>query len=1095
MRFISLALLLVALRLGGGELLTLSFQSEEDIPKWQRENAAVVSLEDGSKALRVMLDDDTMMRQIGFPLDLAAVAGKRLTATVSLRYDLAPPSVKWQGGKFVFSVQKKDGTWDWPGVYLPPGKTEWSGRILGYDMPGALAAAQLGLGIQKAKGEIFYRNLTVTAGDDLFDFAEAANMGFRDPVAGDGKGGWSDQGPDNDAAKFPLKRREFANVPFRITDPAKNDGKSILVFRSAKFPAGLEQAAIDFTQAKCSGSWFYLLHTLTWGSGVKGAIGTVTLTGKNGKAQVIEVVGGRDVADWWTPGRQPNAFPGAVWSNGSASVGCYVSRFKLDPGLGELARAEFRPAADATATWLVVAATVSRNEYAFPEAEKVVITEGNTWKTYPIPAVAGVREGTALDLAPIFPAEPAGTYGRVIVNADGRFAFEKRPNEAVRFFSTLELTDPFMGRGKAKPEFTSKERIEEYVRQIRRRGYNMVRLHYIDAVLLRGAKEDLTFRADYLDMLDYFAYCLKANGIYINFDAMSSRIGYSAGYAWAPSKTDQRNFKLEIHFDPVVRDNWFRGVEKWLTRVNPYTKTRLVDDPVLALAVCFNEQEFAFGRSGEYPAATPRWRAFLEAKYGSIEALQKSWGTKEIAFSGIAGLVDADLHGSTPRSRDAAEFLTGVEREFYDWCRVSLRKIGFAGPVANYNMGQSLRYIDVRKEADFVALNGYHAHPHGDSITQQSSIELAGQIARGFSSVKPYRKPLMNTEAGHAFWNNYRYEQAFVTAGYAAFNDFGGLTPFATQITTFSEPLAASTFLIKTDPVLVAEDFLMALLFRRGDVATAPNPVRLTFSSKGIYGSNSWSDAVDSNQSRLALVTGITAECDSKLPKEPGQVLLAGTGGAAITVQAVGAMAGYTQAGESTKGPFNLDATLAAWKKEGVIPAGNSSSRAKEFYESVTGELRMDCKKNFLSIDTPRLQGVCAEAGTRAALKDFTVEAMSVRGNLALAAVDGMKPIAEAERLVLVYATNALNSGMAFESADRRVRLAKGDVPVLIETGKFTVTLRHPQAVKFKAWALGFDGVRRQELPLSVEGGQVKLTVDTAAISGGPALFFELSTR
>ncbi|MPN21544.1 hypothetical protein SDC9_168924 [bioreactor metagenome] len=96
---------------------------------------------------------------------------------------------------------------------------------------------------------------------------------------------------------------------------------------------------------------------------------------------------------------------------------------------------------------------------------------------------------------------------------------------------------------------------------------------------------------------------------------------------------------------------------------------------------------------------------------------------------------------------------------------------------------------------------------------------------------------------------------------------------------------------------------------------------------------------------------------------------------------------------------------------------------------------------------------------------------------------------------MLVYATNALNSGMEFEDATRRVRLAPGKPPVLVETGTFTVSLRRPDAGSFKAYALDFDGSRRGELPLTEKDGELTFTADTAAIPGGPALYFELSSR
>lgn len=85
--------------------------------------------------------------------------------------------------------------------------------------------------------------------DEFADFSTLANMGFADETEGDGKGGWSDQGPENDGSGFDFKKNAYANVPFKIIDPAKNQGKSILVFHSTHFPNGLKEAVlpVDFT--------------------------------------------------------------------------------------------------------------------------------------------------------------------------------------------------------------------------------------------------------------------------------------------------------------------------------------------------------------------------------------------------------------------------------------------------------------------------------------------------------------------------------------------------------------------------------------------------------------------------------------------------------------------------------------------------------------------------------------------------------------------------------------------------------------------------------------------------------------------------------
>ena len=68
-----------------------------------------------------------------------------------------------------------------------------------------------------------------------------------------------------------------------------------------------------------------------------------------------------------------------------------------------------------------------------------------------------------------------------------------------------------------------------------------------------------------------------------------------------------------------------------LGRRNPYTGTRLIEDPVLALTVGFNEQEFAFIREFDRKLVAPAWRKFLRERYKTIGALKQAWGKKAAA--------------------------------------------------------------------------------------------------------------------------------------------------------------------------------------------------------------------------------------------------------------------------------------------------------------------------------------------------------------------------------------------------------------------------------------------------------------------------------
>ena len=151
----------------------------------------------------------------------------------------------------------------------------------------------------------------------------------------------------------------------------------------------------------------------------------------------------------------------------------------------------------------------------------------------------------------------------------------------------------------------------------------------------------------------------------------------------------------------------------------------------------------------------------------------------------------------------------------------------------------------------------------------------------------------------------------------------------------------------------------------------------------------------------------------------------------------------------------------------------------------------MDTRRNYMQVNTPRFQGICAEAKTKAKLDDFEVREMTVRGNLAIVSIPKV-PLKDSDRMVLVIATNALNNGIIFE--DKEMKFAKnlGKTPAIIQSGRFTVALNNKNASALKAYALDMSGERIAEIPVKVKNGKAVISIDTAKT---PAVYFELTAN
>lgn len=156
--------------------------------------------------------------------------------------------------------------------------------------------------------------------------ARAANMGFADEIAGDGKGGWSDQGPENDLHMLKPGLQNFSGYPFRILEPEKNNGKSCIVFRAKYTPFGVKRAVLPVDRT-CNE--IALLNACVWGK--RGTVpATVEVVTQAGEMLRFPLKIGVHTADWWNP--RELAAAEVVWRagvNAGSEVGLYLTRLDL----------------------------------------------------------------------------------------------------------------------------------------------------------------------------------------------------------------------------------------------------------------------------------------------------------------------------------------------------------------------------------------------------------------------------------------------------------------------------------------------------------------------------------------------------------------------------------------------------------------------------------------------------------------------------------------------------------------------------------------------------------------------------------------------
>lgn len=118
-----------------------------------------------------------------------------------------------------------------------------------------------------------------------------ANRALYDDVAEDGRGGWSDQGPDADFRAFPTGEQEFDGVPFLIGSGAK----SIVVLASENRPARDNLHFEVFVPVGERVEGFYFLHSAAYSGG---EVGAYRIQYEDGSTLDIPLVGGKNIRDW-----------------------------------------------------------------------------------------------------------------------------------------------------------------------------------------------------------------------------------------------------------------------------------------------------------------------------------------------------------------------------------------------------------------------------------------------------------------------------------------------------------------------------------------------------------------------------------------------------------------------------------------------------------------------------------------------------------------------------------------------------------------------------------------------------------------------------
>ncbi|MCL1909349.1 MAG: hypothetical protein FWG05_00265 [Kiritimatiellaeota bacterium] len=670
--------------------------------------------------------------------------------------------------------------------------------------------------------------------------------------------------------------------------------------------------------------------------------------------------------------------------------------------------------------------TFAINASFLPFAHK----EGADWVVFPF--VNDVKPGSILDFSFINNDAPAGKNGRIVVDKDGHFAFEKT-GKRVKFNGTNLCFDAL---------FLEKEECDALAQQFRRQGYNAVRFHHIDVTLMKGYwyhwnEKFVPVEIDpaQLDKLDYMFAAMKKAGLYITFDF------YCMGLVDVNGKGIRGELKSLVPIDAEVFNAWMKNVLIWMNHKNPYTGIAWKDDPAV-INICPVNEDTIFSV----------WNDSKDRYNALFEEWKKT--DKAAIAAAAAGRNDGQL---------LARFLTELKVASNLRIQKFFREQGIKALFSGANWFNNMPVTFERDTLDVVDHHQYGDHPWGPgnrNFNQRSAMRSDNpsyMIPNMMAPNRIFGKPFIVTEYNFCPPNKYRAEGGAMMGAYAALQDWDALYNFAwshQHKTVRAQHNGIEGFDVATDPISILTSRQIALLYARGDVAPAKE--------RHVYG-------VTMDEATAEGVGGMW-----------GGGFFPNAFNALGLVSQIGSQ--VTEGGRKIQGKFN-----GVYTNKENLPDVNLANEIV----SDTGELSLNIKQGHLRVNTPGT--VCVAAPEKKALSagPLAVRDATTFCSVSASSMDG-KNVGESRRVLLFHITNVINTDMRFGDSSMMQKLANGGLPYLAKTGSVEVALKNTNAA-LKLYPLNADGTRMNAIPTTYANGAHTFTLAITAGAKNPTMMYELA--
>ncbi|MRW93038.1 hypothetical protein GJ699_23855 [Duganella sp. FT80W] len=730
-----------------------------------------------------------------------------------------------------------------------------------------------------------------------------------------------------------------------------------------------------------------------------------------------------------------------------------------------------------------------------------------------------IQPGSILDFSALAPG--AAPLAQLQADGGGHLVRQDEPGKPRRFLMAS------LGFSAATGYFPDHAAAERYVQQIRLRGYNMIRLDFVEDTLIQGRSADFDFNPEQLDRFHYLLAALKREGIYFMLNGLSSDNG---AYGNLQKRWEnQRQAKLRVYYDPEAQQHWKKLIDRMLGTVNPYTKLSTLADPALAGLIVVNEGGLEFvNRGGSTPELKQAFAAWLKQKYGGTAQLAKAWNGELKAGENLDGSPPAFPKTDAWTSRrmaDTQRFYVELEKSTSAWMTQYLRRAGYKGLITAYNNWLSPAAHLARAQYDWIDLHNYFSEPtgfvsSGSKISQDSMLAGGAKYIVELAAGQQLGKPYTVSEFGQVFWNKYRRESSLALPAYAALQGWDVIAQHGgALVLSYAEAGGRKDriypFMVATDPVNRATETLAALLYLRGDVAEARNTVAIPLDPGFIYDDNAFYGNIPPDLSRLALVSRIGLEWREQpvarglytAQSAPGDTALKLSGKPAPVTPDPGLASQAAKLASSVAGPLagridrlpqlaqrRLDERVQTLRKGGLLSRDNDTDPGAGLYQSDTGQLLLDSTRRRMTVITPKTEGVVFDVPEAVSLNKLSVSDADGPALVAVAAMD-QQPLASSKRMLVVLASDARNTNMRFSDAAETTLADLGTGPVQIEARRVRLKLQNSHAATLRVYAVNLRGQRGDLIAVQRSGDSISFLLDTAALKQGPTTYFEVTAE